>query len=324
MTIDTLRLTAEEATALLARRRGLRRRALRRLPRRDRRARRRAALLTSASCERETATGMPIALKDVIGTKGVETTAGSKILAGYVPVYDSTVAARCKARGPAAARQDEHGRVRDGLVDRELGVRAVAQPVGSRRASPAARAAAPRPRSRPGSRRGRSAPTPAARSSSPRRSAATSACARPTAPSAATGSSRSPRRSTRSGRSRRPCATARSSTRSSPAATRPTRRPSTSPPVELPDGRGPEGPARRRAGRDARRRRDRAGRARRGRPRRRALRGAGRDRGGVLAAALGRVRPALLLPDRPGRGLVEPGPLRRRPLRPPRRLGDGT
>ena len=41
-------------------------------------------------------------------------------------------------------------------------------------------------RSRPGSRRGRSAPTPAARSSCRRRSAATSACARPTAPSRAT------------------------------------------------------------------------------------------------------------------------------------------
>jgi len=43
--------------------------------------------------------GVPIALKDVIGTKGVETTAGSKILAGYVPVYDSTVARRCKDAG---------------------------------------------------------------------------------------------------------------------------------------------------------------------------------------------------------------------------------
>ena len=36
---------------------------------------------------------MPIALKDVISTKGVETTAGSRILAGYVPVFDATVAA---------------------------------------------------------------------------------------------------------------------------------------------------------------------------------------------------------------------------------------
>src|SRR5438046_1697217 len=43
--------------------------------------------------------GVPIALKDVIGTKGVETTAGSKILSGYRPVYDSTVAARCKDAG---------------------------------------------------------------------------------------------------------------------------------------------------------------------------------------------------------------------------------
>ncbi len=44
-------------------------------------------------------TGIPIALKDVISTRGVETTAGSRILAGYVPVFDSTVAARCRSAG---------------------------------------------------------------------------------------------------------------------------------------------------------------------------------------------------------------------------------
>jgi aspartyl-tRNA(Asn)/glutamyl-tRNA(Gln) amidotransferase subunit A len=45
------------------------------------------------------AEGIPIALKDVIGTEGVETTAGSRILEGYLPVYDSTVASRVKDAG---------------------------------------------------------------------------------------------------------------------------------------------------------------------------------------------------------------------------------
>ena len=47
----------------------------------------------------EVGAGVPVALKDCITTNGVPTTAGSKILAGYVPVYDSTVAARCKDVG---------------------------------------------------------------------------------------------------------------------------------------------------------------------------------------------------------------------------------
>ena len=49
--------------------------------------------------DRAEGTSIPIALKDVISTRGVETTAGSRILSGYVPVFDATVAARCKAAG---------------------------------------------------------------------------------------------------------------------------------------------------------------------------------------------------------------------------------
>jgi aspartyl-tRNA(Asn)/glutamyl-tRNA(Gln) amidotransferase subunit A len=92
--MDTLRLTAEEAMGLVERGEAS------------------AKELHRAYHEREDgmnaylrrldhggASGIPVAFKDVIGTKGVETTAGSKILSGYVPVYDSTVASRCKDAG---------------------------------------------------------------------------------------------------------------------------------------------------------------------------------------------------------------------------------
>src|SRR5215213_3787812 len=93
--IETLRLTAEEALGLVERSEvsgrelwDAYRAAI------DARDAELHAYLTLADGPDED--GVPVALKDVIGTKGVRTTAGSKILENYIPVYDSTVARRCK------------------------------------------------------------------------------------------------------------------------------------------------------------------------------------------------------------------------------------
>jgi len=43
--------------------------------------------------------GVPIALKDILVTRDVPTTAGSRILAGWIPPYDATVVERLRAAG---------------------------------------------------------------------------------------------------------------------------------------------------------------------------------------------------------------------------------
>ena len=98
MTIDTLRLTAEEAWRLLdgGEVSGAELFAAYRAAIEERDPELHCFLRT---CDDPGGEGVPIAFKDVIGTKGIETTAGSKILVGYVPVYDSTVVARCKQHG---------------------------------------------------------------------------------------------------------------------------------------------------------------------------------------------------------------------------------
>jgi aspartyl-tRNA(Asn)/glutamyl-tRNA(Gln) amidotransferase subunit A len=94
MSIDTLRLTAEEAKRLL-----------------DAKEISGAELFAAYAerdddlhaylyrCDDPGGDGIPLAVKDVIGTKGIPTTAGSKILESYVPVYDATVIANAKSHG---------------------------------------------------------------------------------------------------------------------------------------------------------------------------------------------------------------------------------
>jgi aspartyl-tRNA(Asn)/glutamyl-tRNA(Gln) amidotransferase subunit A len=96
--MDTLRLTAEGAISLLERREvsaaELHAAYLAAIAERD--GELHCYLRT---CQEPSGEGIPIALKDVISTKGIETTAGSKILSGYSPVFDATVAARVKGAG---------------------------------------------------------------------------------------------------------------------------------------------------------------------------------------------------------------------------------
>ena len=96
--IDTLRLTAEEAAGLLERGdvSATELHAAYRAAIDERDPELHAFLTTVDQVEGE---GVPIAFKDLISTRGIETTAASKILAGYKPLFDATVATRCKEAG---------------------------------------------------------------------------------------------------------------------------------------------------------------------------------------------------------------------------------
>jgi aspartyl-tRNA(Asn)/glutamyl-tRNA(Gln) amidotransferase subunit A len=96
--IDTLRLSAEEAMGLVERGEisaaELHAAYMERIAELDPELN---VYLTTV--EEPDGSGVPIAMKDLISTQGIATTAGSRILEGFVPVYDSTVAARCREAG---------------------------------------------------------------------------------------------------------------------------------------------------------------------------------------------------------------------------------
>ncbi|HEY8687438.1 MAG TPA: amidase, partial [Chloroflexota bacterium] len=114
--IESAYLTIEEAASLLARREvsavELTQRALRRIEEVDSQVHAfltptpDVALLQAREADRRLAcreggplTGIPMALKDILSTRGISTSCGSKILETYVPQYDAGVVERLQQAG---------------------------------------------------------------------------------------------------------------------------------------------------------------------------------------------------------------------------------
>ena len=74
--------------------------------------------------------GIPIVLKDNIVQREEPATCASKILEGYRSPFSATAVERLTEAGAIVVFARQHGRVRDGLVHRELGSRPQLQSLG--------------------------------------------------------------------------------------------------------------------------------------------------------------------------------------------------
>ena len=177
--VEVLGLTAERCIELLDRRdvscRELAEAYLDRIDRVDGdlhcflRTRRESTLAEAEALDRDGRSGLqgvPVALKDILSTRGEETTAGSRILEGHLPLFDAGAVTRLREAGTVVIGKTNMDEFAMGSSTENSAFGPTRNPWDPDRVPGGSSRRLRRRGRRPGWRRSRSAPTPAARSAS--------------------------------------------------------------------------------------------------------------------------------------------------------------